>query len=177
MSFILRNATPKDVANLEALISRSVRLLCAIDYTNEQIEAALNGAFGVDSQLIQDESYFVVEAGSSIIGCGGWSRRVTLFGGDTHLEHCAKELDPKNDPAKIRAYFVDPNFSRKGIGTMILSRCESEAQLFGFTKFELMATLSGSRLYSKRGYLPKKSIQYKLSEAVNIEFIPMTKKI
>lgn len=177
MSFTLRKATLHDIDDLELLIRRSARQLCARDYSNQQIEVALSGAFGVDTQLIQDGSYFVVEDEGNIIACGGWSRRLTLFGGDNHSEHSAEELNPKTDAAKIRAYFVDPRYARRGAGTMILNRCESEADLFGFTCLELMATLSGARLYAKRGYLPKSPIQCELSKGVNISFIPMTKAI
>src|SRR6202167_5731941 len=141
MSYQLRNATRADQAALQRLIARSARELGAQDYRPEQIEGALLGAFGVDTQLIDDGTYFVVEADGKLVGCGGWSRRRTLFGGDRHRERDAAELDPKVDAAKIRAFFVDPDHARRGIGRALLERCESEARARGFRRLELMGTL------------------------------------
>jgi N-acetylglutamate synthase-like GNAT family acetyltransferase len=171
----LRPARLADCAALEKLIARSARELSAGDYTPEQIEGALRGAFGVDTQLIHDQTYFVVEADGKIVGCGGWSKRKTLFGGDARSERDAAELNPEEDAAKIRAFFVDPDYARRGIGKAILDRCESEARARGFTRYELMATLPGQRLYAAQGYRAGKAIQYSLSGAVTIEFVPMSK--
>jgi GNAT superfamily N-acetyltransferase len=171
----LRKAALQDRDALETLIARSVRRLGAQDYTAEQIEGALRGAFGVDTQLIQDGTYFVVESEGRIVGCGGWSHRRTLFGGDSHTERSAAELDPCVEPGKIRAFFVAPEHARKGIGTMILNHCEDDARSLGFSRMELMATLPGARLYAQHGYLSGSPIQYELSPGLKIEFLPMSK--
>src|SRR6202045_476667 len=132
----VRLATFEDREALRALIDRSARELSKGDYRAEQVEGALQGAFGVDSQLIQDGTYFVVEAGGAIVGCGGWSYRRTLFGGDKRAERDSGMLDPRTDPAKIRAFFVDPAHARKGIGTLLLDKCESEARSHGYRSEE-----------------------------------------
>jgi GNAT superfamily N-acetyltransferase len=173
----LRNATLADRELLLDLIARSARELSAADYRPEQVEGALRGAFGVDSQLILDGSYFVVEESGIIVGCGGWSYRKTLFGGDTRPERDAAELDPRTEPAKIRAFFVDPAHARRGIGTLLLEKCESEARRRGFSCVELMATLPGIRLYCARGYSGVQQVQYEVSPGVSIEFLPMSKAI
>jgi GNAT superfamily N-acetyltransferase len=173
----LRAATLEDREVLRELIDRSARQLSKGDYRAEQVEGALQGAFGVDSQLIQDGTFFVVEEGPVIVGCGGWSYRRTLFGGDKRAERDAALLDPRTDPAKIRAFFVDPAHARKGIGTMLLDKCESEARRRGFSRVELMSTLPGVRLYSARGYSGVEQVQYEVAPGVVIEFVPMSKAI
>jgi len=173
----LRVATFEDREVLRDLIDRSARQLSKGDYRAEQVEGALQGAFGVDSQLIQDGTFFVVEEGPVIVGCGGWSYRRTLFGGDKRAERDAALLDPRTDPAKIRAFFVDPAHARKGIGTMLLDKCESEARRRGFSRVELMSTLPGVRLYSARGYSGVEQVQYEVAPGVVIEFVPMSKAI
>ncbi|HEY4368228.1 MAG TPA: GNAT family N-acetyltransferase [Steroidobacteraceae bacterium] len=172
---LLRPATLADRSALEALIARSARELAATDYTPEQIEGALRGAFGVDTQLILDGTYFVAESDGKLIGCGGWSKRRTLFGGDSRAERDAGELDPHVDAAKIRAFFVDPDCARQGIGRALLDRCEAEAQAQGFTRFELMGTLPGVRLYRAYGYVPAEPIDYPLAPGLTIRFVPMHK--
>jgi GNAT superfamily N-acetyltransferase len=173
----LRAATVEDREVLRELIDRSARQLSKGDYRAEQVEGALQGAFGVDSQLIQDGTFFVVEEGPVIVGCGGWSYRRTLFGGDKRAERDAALLDPRTDPAKIRAFFVDPAHARKGIGTLLLDKCESEARRRGFSRVELMSTLPGVRLYSARGYSGVEQVQYEVAPGVVIEFVPMSKAI
>jgi GNAT superfamily N-acetyltransferase len=176
MSYQLRAATRADQAALQTLIARSARELSAHDYTREQIEGALRGAFGVDTQLIDDGTYFVVEFEGRPVGCGGWSRRRTLFGGDAHRERDAAELDPRVDAAKIRAFFVDPDHARRGIGRALLERCENEARARGFRRLELMGTLPGVRLYEALGYKRGTLVHYPVADGVNIEFIPMSKE-
>jgi GNAT superfamily N-acetyltransferase len=171
----IRLATLADKPALEALIARSARELSRGDYTPEQVEGALQGAFGVDTQLIRDGTYFVVECEGRMAGCGGWSHRRTLFGGDARAERDAAELDPQTDAAKIRAFFVDPDFVRRGIGRAILERCEAEARAHGFRRFELMATLPGVRLYRECGYAGETRIQYEMRPGLMIEFVPMSK--
>jgi GNAT superfamily N-acetyltransferase len=173
----VRTATLADRDVLPDLIARSARQLSAADYRPEQVEGALQGAFGVDSQLIHDATYFVVEEDGVIVGCGGWSYRKTLFGGDKRPERDAAELDPRTEAAKIRAFFVDPAHARRGIGTLLLEKCESEARLRGFLRVELMSTLPGIRLYSARGYSGARQVRYEVSPGVAIEFLPMSKSI
>ena len=175
MHYQLRTATHADRAALQVLIARSARELGAGDYRREQIEGALQGAFGVDSQLIDDGTYFVADAAGSLIGCGGWSWRRTPFGGDSHSERDASALDPLTDAAKIRAFFVDPNHARRGIGRALLERCEAEARARGFTRFELTGTLLGVRLYQALGYVPGERFDYPVAPGVTIEFVPMRK--
>jgi GNAT superfamily N-acetyltransferase len=173
----LRPATLSDVGPLGALIALSARALSANDYSVAQIEGALRGAFGVDTQLIRDGTYFVVEREGRLVGCGGWSRRRTLFGGDARSDRDATELDPRHDAAKIRAFFVQPGFERCGIGTAILARCEREAVAHEFTRFELMATLPGVRLYASRGYVAGDLVHWPLGDGLTIDFVPMTKQV
>jgi len=173
----IRKATVGDRDVLQDLIGRSARGLSAADYRPEQVEGALQGTFGVDTQLIVDGTYFVVEEDGVIVGCGGWSFRKTLFGGDKRAERDTGELDPRTDPAKIRAFFVDPAHARRGIGTLLLDTCESEARSRGFSRVELMSTLPGIRLYSARGYSGVQQVTYQVSPGVVIEFLPMSKSI
>jgi GNAT superfamily N-acetyltransferase len=173
----LRKATLADQARLEALIALSARTLSARDYTPEQIEAALRGTFGVDTQLIVDGTYFVAESGGEILGCGGWSRRRTLFGGDARTGRDCTELDPRSEPAKIRAFFVDPAYARRGIGRALLERCEADARAHGFSRVELMATLPGVRLYGSLGYTARSPVHHELAPGLTIEFVPMHKSI
>ena len=177
VSYRLRVATAADEPALRALIARSIRELGAGDYTPEQIEAALTGAFGVDTSLIRDGTYFVaITAQDEITGCGGWSRRRTLFGGDTRADRDDTWLDPQTDAAKIRAFFIHPQHARRGLGRLILQRCEAEAVSAGFARFELMATLPGKRLYERYGYAAGEPIEHPLPGGILIRFVPMNKR-
>ncbi len=147
-------------------------------------EAALKQVFGVDSQLIGDGTYFVVEAlevtdgGKPVItGCGGWSKRKTLYGGDQFSQREDTPLDPAHDAAKIRAFFVHPAWARRGIGSKILSTCENSARKAGFTRFEMGATLTGVKLFSAKGYTPVKRIQISLGEGESLPVIQMEKRV
>lgn len=173
--FRLRRATFEDLPDLGPLIAASARGLSKDDYTPGQVEGALRGAFGTDTQLIRDGSYFVIEAGGRLAGCGGWSRRRTLFGSDARSDRDSTELDPATDAAKIRAFFIHPEFARRGLGTLLLDRCEQAAAAHGFRRFELMATLPGVRLYAARGYQAGKPVEWPVGDGVTIPFVPMTK--
>jgi GNAT superfamily N-acetyltransferase len=173
----LRKAVFADVPQLETLIRRSARILSRNEYRPAQIEGALRGAFGVDSQLLRDETYFVVEDGGEPVGCGGWSYRSTLFGGDARDGRDASVLDPQTQAAKIRAFFVDPDHARRGIGSLLLEHCEREALSHGFTAVELMATLPGVKLYAVRGYVAMPRVHFDVGEGENIEFVPMRKSL
>lgn len=177
MDYLLRTATLADEPALHELIARSIRELGSNDYTPEQIEAALTEAFGLDTSLIRDQTYFVAITGTGqIAGCGGWSRRRTLFGSDARGDRDDAWLDPQSDPAKIRAFFIDPNHARRGLGRRILEHCEAEAVRAGFSGFEMMATLPGKRLYENCGYAPGIPIQHPLPGGLHITFVPMSKK-
>ena len=177
MNFSLRKATLEDRPRLEELIAESARGLSRSDYSPEQVEAALAGAFGVDSELIRDETYFVAEAEGEIVGCGGWSRRKTLFGGDSQAGRQSDFLDPVRDSARIRAFFVRPGWARRGIGRAILERCEAEARGQGFRSAELLATLPGERFYRALGYAGEDRVAHRLGAGLTIDFVPMRKDL
>jgi GNAT superfamily N-acetyltransferase len=172
---MLRQATLNDIPGIEALIARSARGLSAGDYRSSQIEGALRGAFGVDTQLLADGTYFVAEEDGRLVGCGGWSFRSTLFGGDRRPGRDSSTLDPRSHPAKIRAFFVDPLDARRGIGSRLLGHCETQAWAHGFTRTELMATLPGVNLYAARGYVGGAMVRYDVGGGETIEFVPMHK--
>ena len=173
--FEIRRATASDAAALSDVIAKSARGLSVGYYEPEEVEAALCGAFGVDSQLVEDGTYFVATAGDAIVGCGGWSRRRTLFGGDAFSVRDATPLDPATDAARIRAFFVLPSHARRGIGRAILHRCESEAAAMGFFRFALMATLPGVEFYTALGYVADEPLVYDLGHGRTIRFVPMQK--
>jgi GNAT superfamily N-acetyltransferase len=175
MDYIIRRATLDDRDGIERLIAESARGLSREDYSDEQIEAAIESVYGVDSDLIRDGTYFVADAEGVLVGCGGWSRRRTLFGGDRYGARDSGELDPSVDAAKIRAFFVHPHWSRKGIGRAILLRCEDEARAGGFRSLELMATLPGIKLYAAQGYEAGERVEYELEGGIRIAFVKMRK--
>jgi GNAT superfamily N-acetyltransferase len=177
VSITLRRALRADVALLSTLIERSARGLSAADYTESQVAGALRGAFGVDTQLVDDGTYFVAEEDGVLAGCGGWSFRATLFGGDARTDRDASMLDPRTHAAKVRAFFVDPAKARRGVGTLLLDRCETEARERGFSRVELMATLPGVRLYAARGYIGTQHVSYDLGNGEHIDFVPMSKQL
>lgn len=175
-----RKAHLTDVPKLAELVALSSRGLSANDYSDSQIEAAIGTVWGVDEELIRDETYFAVEAlsdnGLSIIGCGGWSKRSKLFGASEGDED-SPLLNPKTDASRIRAFFVHPNWSRKGIGKKLIELCEQEAKLAGFKRMELMATLPGHRLYKSCGYLSGELVSCGSNEHNHHDCIPMHKNL
>jgi GNAT superfamily N-acetyltransferase len=177
MEYSVRRATLEDRAALERLIAESARGLSRGDYSGEQVEAALASVFGVDTDLIRDGTYYVAEAEGEAVGCGGWSKRRTLFGGDRYAARDPGYLDPRTEPAKIRAFFVHPGWARRGVGGAILETCEREAEAHGFRSLELMATLPGVRLYAARGYAAGARVEYEIADGVTIEFVPMRKEL
>ncbi|MGA8493555.1 MAG: GNAT family N-acetyltransferase [Terriglobales bacterium] len=177
MSLTLRQAVSADVPALRVLIDASVRGLQSSDYTPAQIEGALQSVYGVDSQLIADETYFVVEAESRIVGCGGWSKHRTLFGGDRWSGREDALLDPQQDAAKIRAFFVHPDWVRRGIGSMILEACEKAAAAAGFTRFEMGAALTGVPLYRARGYVALERLAVPLKNGETLAVVRMEKRM
>ena len=177
MDFCIRKATPDDRAALERLIAESARGLSRGDYSDEQVEAAVASVYGVDTDLIRDGTYFVAEAGGAPVGCGGWSKRRTLFGGDRYGARDSGYLDPRTEPAKIRAFFVRPDWARRGVAGAILETCEREAKAEGFRALELMATLPGVPFYAARGYEGTERVSYEVADGVTIEFVPMRKEL
>jgi GNAT superfamily N-acetyltransferase len=179
--FSIRKAAPADVPVLRQLIDASVRGLQAEDYTPTQIENALATVFGVDSQLIADGTYFVVEAQqhdcATIAGCGGWSKRKTLYGSDHWTGREDELLDPRVDAAKIRAFFVDPNWARRGVGSLILKACEDAAAAAGFTRCEMGATLTGVKLFGAKGYVALENISVPLKNGEGLPVVRMAKQL
>jgi GNAT superfamily N-acetyltransferase len=179
--FHVRKATTADVPVLRVLIDASVRGLQAQDYTPAQIEGALETTFGVDTKLLEDGTYFVVEsitAGeSAIVACGGWSNRKTLFGSDHAPDRDNALLDPQTDAAKIRAFFVHPDWVRRGIGSLLLSACEAAAIAAGFTRFEMGATLTGVPLYRAKNYVELERISVPLKNGEALTIVRMRKSL
>lgn len=177
MSIIIRKALPKDIPVLGKMIPQSVRALSKGFYTNAQIEGAIQDIFGVDTQLILDQTYYIVGE-KGIVGCGGWSKRQTLYGGNQMKT--SKEnnlLNPEREPARIRAFFIHPNWRRQGIGRRILNQCEQDALEAGFSALELVATLPGEPFYKALGFDVSQRYHIPLSNGTEIEAVRMYKKI
>jgi GNAT superfamily N-acetyltransferase len=173
MAITLRLAGPADIPVLNPLIERSARTLSEGYYTPRQIDAAIRHVFGVDSRLVEDGTYFVAQEGIRLVGCGGWSRRPTLYGGDQRPVGPAEWLDPAVDAARIRAFFVAPEAARRGIGRRLLEACAEAAGRAGFTRLALMATLPGVPLYSACGFVQVEPVIDVLPDGTAIEFIRM----
>jgi GNAT superfamily N-acetyltransferase len=183
MSFQVRKAAAADVPRLGEVIEASVRGLHSGDYSPAQIEGALQSVYGVDSQLIADGTYFAVEVAAPgaktavIVACGGWSKRKTLYGGDQYAQREDSPLDPARDAAKIRAFFVHPDWARRGVGTLILEACENAARDAGFTRLEMGATLSGVAFYRAKGYVALENVDVRLSNGEMLPIVRMAKEI
>lgn len=181
-AFAIRPALVTEIPALRELIDASMRRLQSSDYSPAQINSALRTVFGVDSQLIDDGTYLVVETvpldsndHPVIVACGGWSKRKTLFGGDRWRDRQDDLLDPATDAAKIRAFFIHPDWARQGIGTLLLDACESAARTAGFTRFEMGATLTGAKLFAKRGYVALERLDVPLEGEITLPIIHMVK--
>jgi GNAT superfamily N-acetyltransferase len=176
-----------DIPILRKVIEASVRGLQAEDYSPSQIEGALQSLYGVDSQLISDGTYLVAEALGSqngtpqnnctIIGCGGWSKRKTLYGGDQYTDRQDSLLDPAYEAAKIRAFFIHPSWARRGVGGLILEACETGALNAGFTRLEMGATLSGVAFYQAKGYTALENLEVPLANGESLPIVRMAKKV
>jgi GNAT superfamily N-acetyltransferase len=175
MPVTTRPAILEDIPQLNELIALSVRGLSTEYYTPNQIESAIKYIFGVDTQLIIDGTYYIAETDSVIVGCGGWSKRNTLYGGDQHKEIEDPLLDPKHDAARIRAFFVHPDYARQGIGRLIINVCEAAAVDAGFSRFELGATLPGVPLYTVMGYIAIERIDAPLPDGEFLGIVKMRK--
>lgn len=174
----IRVAAIKDVAALQNLIQESVRVLSATYYSAQQIESALQQVFGVDTQLILDQTYFIAEADGQVTGAGGWSKRQKLFGGDQAKANSVDSLlDPQTQPARIRAFYIHPAWSRRGVGSMVLSACEDAARAAGFQEVELASTLPGVPFYVSRGYEKAEEIPINMADGELLMTIRMTKRL
>ncbi|HET9512218.1 MAG TPA: GNAT family N-acetyltransferase [Sphingomonas sp.] len=165
-----RIATSVDIPAIAAVMARASDMLQR-DYLTPAQLAASRHFMGLDTQLIADGTYFVIEDDGRIVAGGGWSRRATLFGGDASaVAREARLLDPATESARVRAMYTDPDHSRRGIGRRLLALCEAAAQAAGFARVELMATRSGEPLYRACGYLPIEAV---MATADGVEPVPM----
>ena len=174
--FTHRLATREDLPVLRGVMERAIRTFIGARLSPEGVEASFE-IMGVDSTLIDDGTYFVVECEGRIAGCGGWSRRATLFGGDHSAGRDARVLDPYREPARVRAMYTDPDFARRGVGRLVLSLCEAAASTEGFTDLELVATVAGEPLYSACGYVLAERIDVPTSRGVTVPCARMTKEL
>ncbi|TWI68995.1 acetyltransferase (GNAT) family protein [Pseudoduganella lurida] len=173
----LRLATDADIPALEALIARSGLGLSKGFYTDEQAAAITRHVYGVDTQLVKDGTYFVIERAGTPLACGGWSKRTTLFGAD-HMKQAEDPLlDPATQPGRIRAFFVDPSVPRQGLGTRLIRHCEAEAAAAGFKALEMAATMPGVPLYRSAGYEIVEDIAVDLPGPVSVPLARMRKQI
>ncbi|MGB7151896.1 MAG: GNAT family N-acetyltransferase [Terriglobales bacterium] len=186
MKIQIRLAEAGDIPALRKLIEASVRGLQAGDYSAVQLEKALETVYGVDTQLISDRTYFAAEEVDDLgepsrvpllVGCGGWSKRKTLYGGDQFASREDSLLDPAKDAAKIRAFFVHPAWARRGIGSMILEACEAAAQDARFRRLEMGATLTGVPFYRTKGYVELEAVEAPLGQGLTLPIVRMGKRI
>ena len=180
MNFRIRLAEPRDIPLLQELIAASVRGLQAADYSAEQLESALRTVYGVDTQLIADGTYFAAEETETtneplLVGCGGWSKRKTLYGGDQYAQREDSLLNPADDAAKIRAFFIHPDWARRGIGSLILDACEIAAEAAGFCRLEMGATLTGVPFYRVKGYVELETTEVPLENGLMLPIVRMEK--
>src|SRR5688572_20811141 len=176
LRFSHRLATLSELPALSALMDASIRTLVRAYLDPARVEASFE-FMGVDTQLIEDGTYFVVECEGRIAGCGGWSRRATLFGGDHSAGRDARYLDPATESARVRAMYTHPNFARRGIGRLVLSLCEAAAAREGFRSLELVATVAGEPLYTACGFSIRERIEVPTSKGVTVPCARMTKRI
>jgi GNAT superfamily N-acetyltransferase len=178
--FAIRPASIADIPAMLALIEQSVRQLQTNDYSPTQIDASIGSVFGIDRQLIEDQTYFVatpIDDPTQLVACGGWSFRRTLYGSDALTNRDSTSLNPATDFAKIRAIFVHPAWARRGLGTLILKHCEDAAQTAGFTRFEMGSTLTGVPLYTLKGYIERERTAFRLPNGEDLEVVVMRKQL
>ena len=172
-----RVATNADIGRISSLIEQSVRGLSRGFYSDEQITSALRFVFGPDTQLIADRTYFVIEIEGSLAAAGGWSRRRTHYGGDQMKGAEDPLIDPATEPARIRAFFVHPDWSRRGLGRLLFETCLSAARAAGFHRLELVATLPGEPLYAALGFVVSERIVLTLPDGIELPFARMSRDI
>lgn len=173
----MRRADLSDIPAVAALIPLSVRELSRGFYTEREVESALRFVFGPDSQLVRDGTYFVVESEGELVGCGGWSRRRKLYGGDQTKRGVEPLLDPRVDAARIRAFYVTPGWARRGIGARLLEASISAAAEAGFRRLELLATLPGVPLYRRHGFIEEEHVIDRLPDGVELSFVRMSRGV
>ena len=173
----IRLATEADIPVLQQLIPASAHALSRGYYSDREIEAAVRYVFGVDSQLIADRTYYVAIDGKEIVGCGGWSWRPTLYGGDQRPVGAGSALDPQVDAARIRAFFVAAGHARRGIGKQILMACETAAAEKKFARLELMSTLPGVPFYRNFGFREIERVTDTLPDGTRIDFVRMVRDV
>jgi GNAT superfamily N-acetyltransferase len=177
MDFMHRLATEADIPAIRALMDRAIDALQRPFLSPEEI-AASRLSMGLDSQLIADRTYFLVEESGRLAGCGGWSRRATLYGGDHSAAlRDARLLDPATEPARIRAMYTDPDFTRRGVGRLVLRLCETAARQAGFAQAEMMATLAGEPLYLACGYAAIERVMKLSAEGPPVPGVRMGKSL
>ncbi len=177
MTLALRLATHAEIPHLNQLIERSARALSEGYYTPRQIDAAIRHVFGVASRLVDDGTYFVAEKEEQLVGCGGWSKRKTMYGGDQRPVGPPEYLDPRRDAARIRAFFVAGTHARRGIGAMLLEACAEAATAKGFTRLELMSTLPGVPFYARLGFSEIESVVDTLPDGTDVGFVRMARAV
>ena len=171
-----RLATASDMEVLTALMNAAIRDLLPQFLSPAQVEASF-AVMGLDTVLIEDGTYFVIELGGELAGCGGWSRRATLFGGNHTKGRDARLLDPTTEPARVRAMYTSPRFTRRGVGRKVLALCEEAARQEGFSHVELAATMGGKPLYEACGYRPIEAIPVTTPNGVEVPLLRMGKAI
>lgn len=174
---VIRVARLTEVERLNALIAASAAALSRGYYTPEETESLTRHVFGVDTQLLTDGTYYVIERDDTLVACGGWSARRTLFGGDQAKEGIDPLLDPRSEAARIRAFFVHPSAARQGLGRRLLAHCETAALAAGFRRLELMATLPGEPLYRAAGYEPLEAVTHPLPDGRSVQFVRMGRSL
>jgi GNAT superfamily N-acetyltransferase len=174
---LLRVAVPTDAPAIDALMKASTRAIFPAFYDARQTASAVVHIAHVDPMLLEDRTYFVLEAAGDVVGCGGWSRRDKLFSGDAAQEGRARLLDPATEPARIRAMFVRDDWTRRGLGTRILDACEDAARAEGFTRLSLMATLPGVMLYERYGFQRRRDVEITMPDGVTLACVEMDRAV
>ena len=172
----IRSAVSGDIPALKAVMDRAIKELLP-DFLPPAEVLASQEVMGLDTQLIEDGTYYVVEADGAIAGCGGWSRRATLFGGDHSAGRDAALVDPATDPARVRAMYTSPDLTRRGVGRLILATCEAKAKAEGFSRCEMAATMAGEPLYAACGYQRIEPFEAQTSNGVKVPLVRMGKSI
>jgi GNAT superfamily N-acetyltransferase len=171
-----RLATAGDMPQLTALMNAAIGGLLPQFLPPAEVEASF-AIMGLDTQLIEDGTYFIVEINGELAGCGGWSRRATLFGGNHTEGRDARLLDPRTEPARVRAMYTSPEFTRRGVGKKVLELCEGAARTDGFKRVELAATMGGKPLYEACGYQPIELMMVDTPKGVKVPILRMGKPL
>jgi GNAT superfamily N-acetyltransferase len=174
---VLRVATLDDAPRVEALMKQAVAGLFPRYYDERQSASAVRYVAEIDPALLQDGTYFVLESAAELVACGGWSRRERLYTGSGDSDGDDRTLDPATEPAKVRAMFVRPHWTRRGLGRRILEECEAAARREGFRELSLLATLPGVPLYLACGFEPLEQSEVALSDGVRLACVSMRKSI